>query len=150
MQQIHNNYASIVDQRKPEQIEFINQKNDQNNITINTDIKRLEQIFGYLIENAIKYTESGKIEIGYDNADKNLIQFFVKDTGIGISPDKMKIIFERFRQADDSNTRKYGGTGISLTITKKLVELLGGSIWVSSETGKGSTFYFSIPVKYPE
>lgn len=72
---------------------------------------------------------------------------FVKDTGIGISPDKKDIIFERFRQADDSYTRKYGGTGLGLTICKSLANLLGGKIWVESEPDKGSAFYFTIPYK---
>ncbi|MFC2100619.1 PAS domain S-box protein, partial [Bacteroidota bacterium] len=146
MDQLENQYFGVESQRESGQIEFIVKRNKNADIIVNTDFKRLEQIFGYLIENAIKYTESGKIEIGYDLPEKDKIHFYVKDTGIGISLDKLKIIFERFRQVDDSNTRKYGGTGISLTITKKLVELLNGKIWVNSEIGKGTTFHFTLPI----
>ncbi|MFC1733525.1 sensor histidine kinase, partial [candidate division KSB1 bacterium] len=146
MDQLENQYFGVESQRESAQIEFIVKRNKNADIIVNTDFKRLEQIFGYLIENAIKYTESGKIEIGYDLPEKDKIHFYVKDTGIGISLDKLKIIFERFRQVDDSNTRKYGGTGISLTITKKLVELLNGKIWVNSEIGKGTTFHFTLPI----
>jgi len=76
--------------------------------------------------------------------------FYVKDTGIGISEDERDIVFEKFRQVDDSNTRKYGGVGLGLTLVKKLVELLDGRIWFDSEPGKGSVFYFSLPYGKPE
>ncbi len=69
----------------------------------------------------------------------------MKDTGIGISEDKRDIVFEKFRQVDDTDTRKYGGVGLGLTLVKKLVELLGGRVWFDSEPGKGSVFYFSLP-----
>ncbi len=71
--------------------------------------------------------------------------FFVKDSGPGIPDDKQKIIFDRFRQSDESNTREYGGTGLGLSISKGLIQILGGKIWLNSEIGKGSTFYFIIP-----
>lgn len=113
---------------------------------ISTDSIRLLQIFSNLIENAIKFTQSGEIEIGYETKGK-FLEFFVRDTGIGISEEEQKIIFDRFRQAElNVDTRKYGGTGLGLAICKSLVILLGGELWLKSKLGKGSTFYFTIPL----
>ncbi len=112
-----------------------------------TDPVRLRQILNNLLSNAIKFTHSGFVEFGYNIAPSNEIMFFVKDTGIGIPSDKMEIIFKRFLQVDNSKTRLYPGTGLGLAISKRLTELLGGTIWVKSEVGKGSTFYFTIPLK---
>jgi PAS domain S-box-containing protein len=121
---------------------------DSDLYTLKTDPFRLRQILSNLIGNALKFTEQGFIEFGYilKKADiKQTIEFYIKDTGIGIPKDKQNIIFERFRQVDDSRTRRFGGTGLGLAISKKLVDLLGGSLWVDSEMGKGSTFYLSLP-----
>ncbi|MCG9969046.1 PAS domain S-box protein [Pelotomaculum terephthalicicum JT] len=120
------------------------------------DPGRLRQIIINLIGNAIKFTDEGEvllkvaladnqppISTGSDGRECRLL-FTVSDTGIGISPEKLDVIFEWFTQADSSTTRKYGGTGLGLTIAKRLVELMGGRIWVESEVGKGSTFYFTI------
>ena len=112
-------------------------------LTINTDPIRLRQILTNLIDNAIKFTNMGYIEFGYRVVGKD-IRFHVTDTGIGIDEKKLKIIFERFRQADDSIAPKYGGTGLGLAISKELVELLGGKMWAESETDNGSTFYFTV------
>ncbi len=117
------------------------------NMQIITDPVRLKQIFINLIENAYKFTPKGCIEFGCYLPDKNMLRFYVKDTGIGIPKDKLSIIFERFRQVDDSATRKYGGTGLGLSICKGLVDILGGSIWVESKYKVGSTFYFTLPYK---
>jgi CheY-like chemotaxis protein len=117
-------------------------------ISLNTDPVRLRQILSNLIGNAVKFTERGYIEIGYDVRDNGMgsnIRFFVKDSGIGIPKDKQSLIFERFRQLDDTRTRRFGGTGLGLSISKKLVDLLGGNIWVESQPGEGSEFYFTIP-----
>lgn len=117
-------------------------------VVIHTDIDRFKQIIRNLISNAIKFTDFGLVEFGFttDIDKKNpQIQFYVKDTGIGIPKDKLEIIFESFRQANVSDTKIYGGTGLGLTITKKMVEILGGRIWVKSTPGQGSTFYFTIP-----
>lgn len=117
-------------------------------LVIHTDFSKLKQILSNLIRNALKFTQSGSINYGYTliNTEANpIIQFYVKDTGIGIPQEKLEIIFEMFRQVEDSNIRKFGGTGIGLSITKKLVELLGGNIWVESTVGKGTTFYFTLP-----
>ncbi|MDP2887912.1 MAG: ATP-binding protein, partial [Bacteroidota bacterium] len=96
------------------------------------------------IENAIKFTESGYVEIGIQETG-NLFLFFVKDTGIGISEENRNTIFERFRQVETAFTRKYGGNGLGLAISKSLVEFLGGTVWLESEEGKGSKFSFTIP-----
>jgi signal transduction histidine kinase len=116
-----------------------------------TDPKRLKIILDKLVNNAIKFTKIGVIEIGYDIVKKtdtiNEFVFYVKDTGIGIPKDFHKIIFERFRQVEETNTRNYEGSGLGVTIAYKLVRLLGGRMWLESELEKGSTFYFSLPLE---
>ncbi|MBN1338171.1 MAG: PAS domain S-box protein [Bacteroidales bacterium] len=119
--------------------------NGNEGFSIISDPFRLRQILNNLLSNAVKFTSSGFIEYGYTIGRENTIHFFVRDTGIGLQKEKTDIIFERFRQAEESSTRGYGGTGLGLTITKKLVELLGGKIWVESEPGKGSVFHFILP-----
>ncbi|HSH51132.1 MAG TPA: cache domain-containing protein [Bacteroidales bacterium] len=116
-------------------------------LEIITDPKRFKQIFSNLLDNALKFTTKGIIEFGYTIEESNLL-CFVKDTGIGFAKDQSKYIFEPFRQADDSLTRKYGGTGLGLTLAKKLVELLGGKINVDVEKNKGANFYFNIPFEF--
>jgi len=112
---------------------------------INTDRVKLRQILVNLLSNALKFTDTGRIEFGYQlQADKALL-FYVSDTGIGINPEKQKRIFERFVQADDSLSRHFGGSGLGLSICKGFVDLLGGKIWVDSSTNKGAKFYFTIP-----
>jgi PAS domain S-box-containing protein len=109
-----------------------------------TDFKRLKQVFANLLDNALKFTEKGCVQFGYYIKNQDII-CYVKDSGIGIKEDEIQFIFDRFRQADESTTRKYGGTGIGLALCKSLVNLLGGTLWVESEKNKGSNFYFSIP-----
>lgn len=113
-------------------------------ILIESDVDRIRQIFNNLAGNALKFTDSGYIEISYQ-IKGDFIVFRVKDTGIGIPHDFQKKVFERFRQVDAGFSRKYGGNGLGLAITKNLVELLGGKIWVNSEPEQGSSFYFSLP-----
>lgn len=109
-----------------------------------SDDMRLEQILINLIGNALKFTQTGYIKFGYRTESENLI-FFVEDTGKGIAKNKQHIIFERFRQEEEDHTRKYGGSGLGLTISNGLVELLGGRMWMTSEEGIGSTFFFRLP-----
>ena len=118
---------------------------DLNEVAMLADRERLHQVFNNLISNALKFTTEGYIELGCSIQDKR-IQFHVKDTGIGIAPQNYSIIFDRFRQVEASMTRKFGGNGLGLAITKNLVELMGGKIWLESELGKGSTFFFTIPL----
>lgn len=114
------------------------------NASIVADEIHLKQILVHLISNAVKFTNSGQICLGYEIREDN-IEFFVTDTGIGIQADCHKLIFERFRQANESASREHGGTGLGLAICKNLVELMGGKIWVISLEGKGSEFRFSLP-----
>lgn len=109
-----------------------------------TDEVRLTQVITNLMLNASKFTKEGYIEFGYI-VRKEILEFYVKDTGIGVSPEQHKVIFERFRQADLSISRMYGGTGLGLSISKGLVELLGGQIWIDPEQKKGAKFCFTIP-----
>ncbi|HEY3369303.1 MAG TPA: PAS domain S-box protein [Prolixibacteraceae bacterium] len=108
------------------------------------DADRLSQIFNNLVGNAIKFTDNGHIEIGYRPCGQ-LVEFYVRDTGIGIAKAYHARIFERFRQVDESNRRIYGGNGLGLAICKYLVEVMGGEMGVESEPGKGSVFYFTLP-----
>ena len=111
-----------------------------------TDSNRLKQIISYLISNALKFTIHGSISIGYNLINPKTLQFFVKDTGIGIPPENKNAIFERFSKFNtDSNSTLYSGTGLGLAICKELVELMSGDIWFDSEPNKGSTFYFTLP-----
>lgn len=119
--------------------------------TVIGDPIRIRQILTNILGNAIKFTEAGEVKIDVKsegNFDNNLIlKFSISDTGIGITKDKIEIIFDSFTQADGSCTRKYGGTGLGLAISRKLIGLMGGNIWVESEYGAGSTFYFTIKLK---
>lgn len=116
-------------------------------ILLESDLYRIKQVFNNLVSNSIKFTETGYIEIGYRIVNE-FVEFKVKDTGIGILPEYHQTIFERFRQLDTAKTRKYGGNGLGLAISKNLVELLGGRIWVESEINNYSEFFFTIPLKY--
>jgi len=118
---------------------------DDSDDIIITDDTRLKQILTNLIGNSSKFTESGSINVSYSLEDKGKLLFEIRDTGIGMTEDELKFVFNRFRQADEETSRKYGGTGLGLAISKACVKLLGGKIWVESEKNKGSSFYFSIP-----
>ncbi|HEX7583163.1 MAG TPA: response regulator [Prolixibacteraceae bacterium] len=118
--------------------------NEKSNIQ--TDHVKLTQILTNLIKNALKFTKSGTINFGYTKKGE-ILEFFVKDTGVGISKDQAEMIFERFRQGSVAFTREYEGAGLGLSISKALVNMLGGKIWVNSEPGKGSVFFFQIPSK---
>jgi CheY-like chemotaxis protein len=111
------------------------------------DPNRLRQIVVNLVGNAIKFTSQGEVAVGVRALDiegeERLLQFTVSDTGIGIPPEKQDVIFEPFSQADASTTRKYGGTGLGLTISTRLVGMMGGKIWVESEPGRGTRFHFT-------
>jgi PAS domain S-box-containing protein len=120
--------------------------NSSENIIV-TDKVKLKQIFINLINNAFKFTETGKIEGGCKLDKNNNLLFYVSDTGIGIPPDKHDVIFERFAQLKHDKNLAYGGTGLGLSIVKGLVNLLGGEIWLESELEKGTTFYFSCAYK---
>ena len=112
---------------------------------IKTDREKIYAVLTNLIKNAIKFTNSGAIEFGYTIKEK-FLEFYIKDTGSGIPDSKKEIVFERFRQVNEINNININeGSGLGLTISKAYVEMLGGKIWLESEIGKGSTFYFTIP-----
>lgn len=115
-----------------------------------SDPVRVRQIMINLLSNAIKFTEKGKIEVSLEPCEGNCFRFIVRDTGIGIDEKAQQFIFERFRQADGAMTRVAGGTGLGLSIVKQIVELLGGSISVSSKPGKGSEFIVTLPISLSE
>nr|NQU89222.1 PAS domain S-box protein [Bacteroidota bacterium] len=147
--------------KKELQLSYKNGLPDTNAI-IHTDSEKLFAVLTNLVKNAIKYTNKGSIEFAYTlkqtnntlpgNPDKAgepvepvELEFYVKDTGIGIPPEKFDMIFERFAQADNYLTKSYEGSGLGLSISKAYVEMLGGRIWVESGQGKGTAFYFSLP-----
>ena len=115
------------------------------------DSSRLRQIVTNLIGNAIKFTEKGEVSLKVQPegaaGETRMLHFVVSDTGIGVPPDKQKLIFDPFAQADSSTTRRYGGTGLGLTITARLVAMMGGKIWVESQVGRGSQFHFTVQFK---
>jgi PAS domain S-box-containing protein len=115
-------------------------------VFIKTDGTKVIQVLSNLIGNAQKFTNAGEINFGYILKGDDL-EFFVRDTGIGISPEHLSKIFNRFYQVDTNGTRQFGGTGLGLSICEAYVALLGGTIWVESEEGKGSQFFFTIPYR---
>jgi signal transduction histidine kinase len=114
------------------------------NIEVHSDLSKFNMIFSKLLNNAVKFTNEGRVSFGYE-INNNELTFFVSDTGIGIPEHLQGKIFERFSQVDSSITRGYEGSGLGLSLAKSLVEILGGKIWVDSEEGKGSTFFFTLP-----
>ncbi|WP_434581021.1 response regulator [Pseudomonas sp. Z5-35] len=115
-----------------------------------TDRQRLEQVLKNLLSNAVKFTEQGSVMLSVTGQPGSGIAFMVRDSGIGIAPDQQQSIFEAFRQADGTTNRRYGGTGLGLSISRDLAALLGGSISVVSEPGKGSVFTLVLPERYIE
>lgn len=114
-------------------------------LLVNVDLVRLEQILRNLLSNAVKFTDEGIIEVSCQKG-KEYYTFSVRDTGIGIHTDHQQVIFDRFMKIENNKQHLYRGTGIGLFLSKQLVEMFGGKIWVKSEEGKGSNFYFTIPV----
>jgi len=114
--------------------------------TLVTDPFRLRQIFNNLLNNSLKFTSEGRIDFGYKVKNNRYIEFYVSDTGIGIPQDQMHLIFDQFGQVSSLNTYRPSGTGLGLPISKSLVNLMGGEIWVESIEGEGTTFYFTLPL----
>lgn len=133
-------------------VEITLEKND-NLPQVNADKDRITQVFANLISNAVKFSEPGDkivIHLGFYEPDKSLIEAVVEDKGMGIDKKDIGKIFQKFYQADSSTTRKSGGTGIGLAISKDIIELHGGKIWVESSPGEGSKFIFTLPIEYSE
>jgi CheY-like chemotaxis protein len=111
---------------------------------VESDPTRLGQVITNLVGNAIKFTKAGEVELRVGMQNEGLFHFSVRDTGIGIPAEKQALIFEAFSQADASTTRRFGGTGLGLTISSKLVRMLGGRLWLESTPGEGSCFHFTV------
>jgi len=114
---------------------------------VTTDRSKINQVLTNLFKNAVKFTHEGTIEFGFKIEDDSRLTFYITDTGIGISKDKQSVIFDYFRQGDDSYTRDYGGIGIGLAISRKIAQILRGELMVVSEPGMGSTFSLTVPVE---
>ena len=167
LQEIYNDFREPCTSKN---IELIISKPAEAALIINTDIEKLRKIITHLLDNAVKFTQKGTVEFGYiytdstnettdlapdidrdstlpDTAQSNSkgLQFFVSDTGTGIKPEALNVIFDAFMQADVSSTRGYEGSGLGLTIASRMISHLGGKLWVDSERGRGSTFYFLLP-----
>ncbi len=139
-------YTSFLPEMK-EQLRLVLRKGlPKQTVTLVTDEMKLKRVIINLLNNALKYTHKGQIELGYQIKEQQ-VEFYVKDTGIGIVKELHHSIFERFKQSEIELARRTGGTGLGLSICKGLMDVLGGKIWVESEPHVGSTFYFSLPVK---
>jgi len=135
LKKINKNYLSL----------HLEKGNNYGEVELFNDLDKLSKVFAHLLDNAIKFSHEGHIEFGYIINNDHNVQFFVKDTGIGIPEDKLEFVFQNFTQVDYDSTREYGGTGLGLPISKGFVELMGGKIWIISEERIGTTIYFTIP-----
>ncbi len=146
-----NIYSIFKIQFESKGIQFFINNKSKRDIEVLTDETRLKQILNNLLSNALKFTHKGEVvfslTVEENNDDTIMANFSVKDSGIGIAADKLNNIFESFVQADDNTTKNYGGTGLGLTISKKLTEIFGGQLQVNSKYGEGSTFFFSVILK---
>ncbi|MFZ0453763.1 MAG: response regulator [Ignavibacteriaceae bacterium] len=137
----------LVDQKS---LKFKIHKHSNTNIILNVDRGKIAQVLMNLLGNAVKFTEQGLVELHVTLIDNKILKFDVIDSGIGISEEDQKIIFEEFRQIDGTITRKYNGTGLGLSICRKIADLLNGELAVQSKIGKGSIFSFTIPINYED
>ena len=145
LSELEQTFRDNINKSDKKHLQLIFDKKNAGDLNIKTDPYRLRQVLSNLISNAIKFTEKGSINFGYRIKDEKTIELYVKDTGVGISRDELKIIFERFKRTSFSEEKNIVGTGLGLAISKNLVELLGGDMWVDSNPGKGTTFFFTIP-----
>ncbi|MFA6403539.1 MAG: two-component regulator propeller domain-containing protein [Salinivirgaceae bacterium] len=143
-EELHSIYTKKITEDNPNLNLYIDSLKD---IVINSDKLRIKQVMINLLDNAIKFTESGSIHFGYQ-IKNNKILCFVKDTGIGVSKEDQTLIFDRFRKIETKNSKLFRGAGLGLAISKHIILLLGGSIWIESQPGLGSTFYFIIPLPH--
>jgi signal transduction histidine kinase len=123
-------------------VDFINEVDPE--IIIRNDKDKVRTAIDLLIDNANKFTEVGFVKISAVEKSEEEIEVHVSDSGIGIDEEKLKIIFEPFRQSDETNVRRFGGNGLGLFLSRTLIEILGGKIWCYSENGNGTTFSFSL------
>jgi CheY-like chemotaxis protein/two-component sensor histidine kinase len=132
----------VAPQYEAKQLEIIREFDDVP--AIFADEQRVRQILYNILSNAVKFTHQGHIRV-HTQVINGMVEFAIEDTGIGIPSDKHQFVFEEFRQIDNTATREYGGTGLGMSITKRLVEMSGGRIWLESAPGVGTTFYFTLP-----
>lgn len=148
MKEIQQSFLEIRKHKEKEHVDILlNENAESQNLIIKTDPLRLNQILTNLIDNALKFTEEGFIEFGYEILTQDKLLFYVKDTGVGMEHKKKDTVFDRFTKIEDDKNRLYRGAGLGLAICKSLVELLGGKIWVESAISEGSTFYFNLPLE---
>lgn len=148
--QIEGLVSALLQQKKKEHLGFVTTVDERINEFLQGDEFRLQQVINNLVSNAVKFTTVGKIELKVQKVDDSMLQFSVSDTGKGIPPDYVETIFKPFQQVDISDTRQHGGTGLGLTISRKLVEMMGGKLSVESSmepSNNGSTFLFSYPYR---
>lgn len=146
---LFSQYCFFQPEAEEKKLKFIlNDKLEQTNALVSTDVVKLDSILTNLIKNALKYTDLGLVEIGCYQQN-NKLYFYVKDTGIGIPENRQAAVFNRFEQADVGDKRAYQGSGLGLTIAKAYVEMLGGKMDLDSKVGFGSTFSFFIPASEP-
>jgi PAS domain S-box-containing protein len=145
---LHRHYTYEKEQLGKKKIRLnVSTGNNNPKFAVYTDGQKVKDVMENLIDNAIKFTHEGEVEFGYRFFDENMIEFFVRDTGIGIPEDKHEEIFNRFHQLDNGLSREYGGTGIGLAVAKDFVEKLQSKLMLESKPGAGSRFYFSIPLE---
>jgi signal transduction histidine kinase len=140
-------YREIDDERNSELTELIFNCPVANDIYLDTDVEKVIHTLKKLIDNALKFTQQGSVEVGCLQPNDNEIEFYVRDTGIGIPSDKFDIIFELFRMGDDSPGRQYGGSGLGLYIAHRLLTLLGATIDLRSDVGTGTRISFTLSNK---
>jgi signal transduction histidine kinase len=139
-------FENLAKKNKPF-IEIIQEKPEVKSDDLVVDPVRLQQVLWHLLDNAVKFTNQGSIRYGCYENHENLV-FFVNDSGIGISEENREVVFEKFRQLDESVKRKYGGTGLGLYYARKIAEIMGGRLWLESKKEGGSVFNFSIPLNH--
>ncbi|MGQ1786885.1 MULTISPECIES: hybrid sensor histidine kinase/response regulator [unclassified Saccharicrinis] len=146
LEDVYNNFSNDIQRRGQMNIKlYLKEGISDKNTMILTDGARLKQVLANLVGNGIKFTDRGFVEFGYELKHEEVLQFYVKDTGIGLPVGKEDRIFERFYKFSAGRQMLYGGTGIGLSLVKDLLDLMGGKIWIESEPKVGTTFYFTIP-----
>ncbi len=142
LNKLHQSFTKAAKEKELQLSLHLDLQDDQ--VQVIGDGSRITQVLTHLLNNAVKFTLDGSIDFGCRLDGKKLL-FYVKDTGIGILPENMELIFERFVQVEDTLTRKFGGSGLGLPISKAFIEMMGGEIYADSDLGKGSMFYFTLP-----
>ncbi|MBK7030005.1 MAG: hypothetical protein IPH45_12675 [Bacteroidales bacterium] len=145
--ELHNQFSELLENRQISLI--VDTKSIPDNLNILTDKNRLRQVLCNLLDNAMKFTSEGMIHFGC-KMDHEFLEFYVKDSGIGIAPENHNMVFKPFRQVETTDIRNYMGNGLGLSISKALVEKMGGNMFFTSALGQGSSFRFRIPCRIPQ